>query len=136
MNEYYKNKKDHTFVKKGWGYELWMDNREQYCGKILGIDKDKKFSMHYHRLKTETFYVCCGEIELLYYQNIDIDKLVTDWENIYNIEEINKINLVSGESFHIPIGMRHSVKAFMDSKIIETSTQHFEEDSYRILKGD
>jgi hypothetical protein len=43
------------FVKKGWGSELWLVNGDLYCGKILRFNKGKKCSLHYHKLKTETF---------------------------------------------------------------------------------
>jgi quercetin dioxygenase-like cupin family protein len=41
-----------------------------------------------------------------------------------------------GSSFHVPVGLRHQVIALEDSNLFEFSTQHFEEDSYRIVKGD
>ena len=41
-----------------------------------------------------------------------------------------------GNSFHIPVGLRHQIIALEDSNLFEFSTQHFEEDSYRIVKGD
>ena len=28
------------FVPKGWGHELWIVNKEEYCGKLLFIKKD------------------------------------------------------------------------------------------------
>jgi quercetin dioxygenase-like cupin family protein len=46
------------------------------------------------------------------------------------------ITLSRGDSFHIPVGMIHQFSALKDSEIIEISTQHFDEDSYRIEKGD
>ena len=36
------------YVPKGWGYEKWIANSEDYCGKLLYIVKDKKCSWHYH----------------------------------------------------------------------------------------
>ena len=59
---------------KGWGYELWIVNNKNYCGKILHFNKDKKCSWHYHKLKHETFYVQQGTIELLHGWNDDINK--------------------------------------------------------------
>ena len=44
-----------TKVQKAWGYELWVHNDSQYCGKLLVFaEKGDKFSMHYHMLKNET----------------------------------------------------------------------------------
>ena len=39
---------------KGWGSEKWIHNDEDYCGKELILFKDKKCSIHYHRIKKET----------------------------------------------------------------------------------
>ena len=45
------------FVPKGWGYEHWIVNKEDYCGKLLFFKKGKRCSWHYHKLKDETFHV-------------------------------------------------------------------------------
>ena len=50
-----------TRVEKGWGHELWIHNSPMYCGKLLVFNANKKFSMHYHKLKHETWYVNKGE---------------------------------------------------------------------------
>ena len=51
------------FVPKGWGYEKWIVNNEEYCGKLLFLAKDKKCSWHFHKLKDEVFYVQSGKIK-------------------------------------------------------------------------
>jgi len=107
--------------KKGWGYENWLVNNELYCGKILHFNKGKKCSLHYHKIKDETFYILKGTINLYVVEGIDI---------------IKKHVLGEGDTFHITPGMCHSVEAMCDSDIIEISTQHFESDSYRIIRGD
>ena len=28
------------FVSKGWGHELWIVNKEEYCGKLLYLVKE------------------------------------------------------------------------------------------------
>lgn len=109
--------------KKGWGYEKWIVNKPQYCGKLLFIEKNKKVSWHYHILKDETFYVQSGKMELLY-----------SYED--NIEKANYMTLFPGDSFHVPVNMRHRMIALEDTELFEFSTQHFEEDSYRLIKGD
>ena len=38
---YSKNKGRH-FVSKGWGFEDWIVNKEEYCGKLLFIKKGKR----------------------------------------------------------------------------------------------
>ncbi len=56
---------------KVWGHELWIINHDAYCGKLLVFNKDKKFSMHYHLIKEESWYVAEGEFE---YSWIDTEK--------------------------------------------------------------
>jgi mannose-6-phosphate isomerase-like protein (cupin superfamily) len=113
----------HHVVPKGWGYELWIVNNEKYCGKILHLNAGKKFSWHYHILKDETFYIRSGRIKLLYGWDEDINKAV-------------ELTLGPDSSFHIPPKLIHQIIALEDSDVFEFSTQHFDEDSYRILKGD
>ena len=51
-------------VEKKWGYELWIHNDNQYCGKLLVFTQSgNKFSMHYHMLKNETWYVQKGAFQ-------------------------------------------------------------------------
>jgi len=113
------------FVSKGWGYEDWLVNKEDYCGKMLFFKKGKKCSWHYHKLKDETFYVQSGKIEMTYGFSDDMGS-----------EKSRKIVLESGDTFYIPIGLRHQAKAILDSNVFEFSTTHFDDDSYRLIKGD
>ena len=57
---------DIKFVPKGWGFEKWIVNCEQYCGKLLYIAKGRKCSWHYHNKKDEDFYVQSGKIKIKY----------------------------------------------------------------------
>lgn len=111
------------FHSKGWGFEKWIVNNEQYCGKILYFVKGKKCSWHYHKIKDEVFYVQSGKILLKYY---DEDDIVFAHETILN----------KGDRFHVYRGLRHQMIALEDTELFEFSTQHFEDDSYRIIKGD
>ena len=108
---------------KGWGYEKWIVNKDEYCGKLLHIIKGKKCSWHYHKLKDETFYLQEGKI-LLKYSDED------------NIEESKELILERGDKFHVYRGLRHQMFALEDTELFEFSTQHFDDDSYRIIKGD
>jgi mannose-6-phosphate isomerase-like protein (cupin superfamily) len=117
---------DFTFPeihRKGWGYELWLVNGEKYCGKILHFNEGKKCSFHYHKLKTEHFYIQKGSFILR-----------LGWSDFYEKSEERLIN--NGLVIEIPVGLRHQMIALEDSDIVEISTQHFEDDSYRIVKGD
>ena len=120
----YKNL-NRNFVSKGWGYEDWLVNKEEYCGKMLFFKKGKRCSWHYHKLKDETFYVQSGKIEMTYGFNDDIES-----------DKAHKAILEAGDTFYIPIGLKHQAKALLDSNVFEFSTTHFDEDSYRIIKGD
>ena len=53
-------------VDKGWGYEKWIVNKPQYCGKLLWFEGGKKCSFHYHVKKDETFYLQSGELIVRY----------------------------------------------------------------------
>ena len=108
---------------KGWGYEKWIVNNDLYCGKILFFERGKKCSWHYHKVKDETFYVQSGEILLRYGEHDDLERSKT-------------INLKSGAKFYVPPGLRHQMTGITDTELFEFSTQHFEDDSYRVIRGD
>ena len=110
-------------VPKGWGFEKWIVNNEKYCGKILYLVKDRKCSWHYHKIKDETFYVQSGKIELRY-----------GWHEEIHLS--TSVVLNKGDHFHIPIGLKHQMYAIEDTELFEFSTQHFDEDSIRLEKGD
>jgi quercetin dioxygenase-like cupin family protein len=42
----------------------------------------------------------------------------------------------TGEAFHVYRGLRHQMEALEDSELFEFSTEHFDEDSHRVIKGD
>lgn len=111
------------FVEKGWGSELWIVNKPEYCGKLLIMNKGARCSWHYHVLKDEVFYLQSGKILIKYSEENDI---TTAKELILN----------PGENFHVYRGLRHRMIALKDSELFEFSTQHFDSDSYRIEKGD
>ena len=111
------------YHKKGWGYELWIHNDEKYCGKLLYFNKGKRCSYHYHELKHETFYLQSGKLLLRHSFNDQIEDAV-------------EILLTPGDTFEVIPLLRHQMEALEDSELMEFSTQHFESDSHRILKGD
>ena len=111
------------FASKGWGFEKWIVNCEEYCGKLLYFVKGKKCSWHYHKLKDEVFYVQSGQIVVWYSDQDDIDKA-------------HSVILKKGDNFHVYRGLRHRMLALEDTELFEFSTQHFDTDSYRIQKGD
>lgn len=112
-----------TLVPKGWGFEKWITNNDLYCGKLLYFVKGKKCSWHYHKLKDEVFYIQSGKLLVRY--GFDTDKTVA-----------NEILLERGDSFHVKPYLIHQMTALEDTEMFEFSTQHFDEDSYRVEKGD
>lgn len=111
------------FHPKGWGHEEWIANSSLYCGKILKFDKGKRCSWHYHKIKDEVFYLLSGKMEL---------KVSED----DSLEAAQTLTLEKGDIFHVKTGLRHQMIALDDTELLEISTQHFEEDSIRIIKGD
>ena len=44
--------------------------------------------------------------------------------------------LKPGDKFYVYPGLRHQMQARTDTELFEFSTQHFDEDSYRVEAGD
>jgi len=110
-------------VPKGWGFERWIVNCEQYCGKLLFFEKGKRCSWHFHKIKDEVFYLQSG-------------KMIVKYSNEDDLENAEELVLNAGDNFHIYTGLRHQMIALEDSELFEFSTQHFDSDSHRIVKGD
>ena len=58
---------------KGWGREVWLANNELYCGKILEINKGKRCSLHFHKLKTESFFLRAGRLRVTIKESPDVE---------------------------------------------------------------
>ena len=110
-------------VQKGWGHEKWIVNKEEYCGKLLFFEKGKRCSWHYHKLKDEVFYLQSGRMIVRYGEDD-------------NIEKAEELILEPGMNFYVYPGLRHQMEALENSELFEFSTEHFDDDSYRIIKGD
>lgn len=108
-------------VPKGWGKEIIFVNNDEYCGKILCFEKGKRFSMHYHVLKKETWYVAKGRFILSWIE--------TETGVMHN-EYLNVGDVITNER-----GEAHQLEALEDSDVFEVSTKHYDNDSYRIWKG-
>jgi mannose-6-phosphate isomerase-like protein (cupin superfamily) len=112
---------DGCHIKKGWGKEIVIINNELYCGKILVFKSGYQFSMHFHIIKQETWYVNKGKFQFRWINTEDAS--------------IHSMELNVGEVVTIPRGMPHQLEALEDGEIFEISTQHFDSDSYRVWKG-
>lgn len=108
---------------KGWGREIWIANNALYCGKILEIAKGKRCSLHFHKLKTESFYLRAGRLRVRVKESAEAGA-------------IREFELHEGQCMDVPLGLVHQMEALEDSELYEFSTQHFDSDSHRIEKGD
>jgi mannose-6-phosphate isomerase-like protein (cupin superfamily) len=110
-------------VEKLWGYELWIHNEKDYCGKILVFtNSGNHFSMHYHMIKKETWYIQRGSFRF-------------DWIDIDGGGR-RDTQLTEGDVIEIERGLPHQLTALTpNATVFEVSTQHFDEDSYRIYRN-
>ncbi len=107
---------------KGWGYEIWIHNSADYCGKILVLEKGKQCSLHHHIEKKETFYIQSGKLLM---------RLVEE------SGEESSFEMSKGDVLEICPGLKHQFTGIADiTEIMEFSTEHFESDSIRTEKGD
>ena len=107
---------------KVWGYEEWIVN-ESYCGKKLCLRRGKRCSLHYHRDKDETFYIVSGKV----YMEIG-GPAVSVGPRVIEI-------MGPGDSVRIHQETVHRFSGIEDSVIIEFSTHHEDDDSYRIERS-
>jgi mannose-6-phosphate isomerase-like protein (cupin superfamily) len=110
-------------VPKGWGREVWIANNELYCGKILEIKKGKRCSLHYHRIKNETFFLRSG-------------RMLVRVKEAAEAGVLEEFEMAPGDCMDVPTGLVHQMEALEDCELYEFSTQHFESDSHRLIKGD
>ena len=104
-------------VPKLWGRELWITNNDLYCGKILELTRAFRCSMHYHKDKTETFYLLKG----LVFMEVDGKEYFMGGEG--------KKNADIEDTIYIEPGVKHRFTGLEDSRILEISTHHEDRDS-------
>ena len=110
------------FVEKGWGSELIWATNDKYCGKLLKFNEGAKFSMHFHAIKDETWYVLSGKFEVKYIQTKDASM---------RNEILNQGDVWRNEPLE-----PHQLICLEEGTIIEVSTPDSVEDNYRVLPGD
>ena len=92
-----------------WGYELWIENNEKYCNKLLILHKGFESSWHYHERKDETFVVLEGQVSLTYANGLDAPA--------------KTIVLNKGDKFRLKPGVVHTFKSLTPrSTVMEIST--------------
>lgn len=104
---------DSILVKpKPWGREIWFAWTNKYAGKILEIEKGRRFSLQYHNKKTETQLVIEGKIKFTFGK--DPKKLKT-------------IIVEKGDKIDIPAKFIHRVEALQKTIIFEVSTPELDD---------
>lgn len=109
---------------KTWGAEFWIVNKPEYCGKILFVHPENSGSIHYHKVKDETFHVLRGNVFIDLFERIGQDTLTRVARHAMN----------PGMTLHIPPHTIHRITCAspVSAEVLEISTQHVESDSYRI----
>src|SRR6266852_9249614 len=90
-------------VPKGWGREVWIANGDRYCGKILEISKGRKCSLHFHKLKDESFYLRAGRLKVRVMESA-------------GATEMEEFILEAGLWMEIPVGLVHEVDGIEDGE--------------------
>jgi mannose-6-phosphate isomerase-like protein (cupin superfamily) len=109
-------------VPKGWGSEFIWATNDKYCGKFMNFETGRKFSMHFHKDKEETWYIQSGKFIV---RHID-----TKDASVYEVE------LNQGDTWHNTPCMPHQLECIEAGTVIEVSTPDSVEDNYRVGKGD
>ena len=92
-----------------WGYDLWIENNEKYCSKLLILHKGFESSWHYHERKDETFVILEGQVSLTYANGINATA--------------QTIILNKGDKFRLKPGVVHTFKSLAPKSIVmEVST--------------
>lgn len=92
-----------------------------YCAKMLYLGNELPSSLHYHKIKKETFCVLFGEVGVSIYDDQAVD-------------EIYHINILKpGDKLTIEPGTKHQFRALNNEPalILEASTYHDDSDTYR-----
>ncbi len=100
-------KVEQKVVDKPWGQEIWLVHNDKYALKILKITKGHRFSLQYHEVKEETWYITKGKLLLTFGEE--------------------KLEIGVGEVIHVPPKTVHRLEALEDSEFIEVSTPELDD---------
>jgi len=109
--------------------------------------------MHRHKLKEETFFCRTGKLLVVHSEeDCVVDGKVAiesycppkylsrerHWldATLDGVPTATMTVLEPGDVFHVPIGLHHAMLGLLDTELFEFSTEHFDSDSIRTLKGD
>ena len=104
---------------------LYRLQKDSWLSPVVGCDFVNIFifwHLHYHIKKKETWYINKGKFKL-------------KWIDTKNGSSYNEF-LEVGDVITNEIGEPHQLEALEDSEVFEVSTRHYDDDSYRIWKGD
>ena len=115
-------------VPKEWGYEYWIVNTPQYCGKLLVMGEGWASSLHCHQVKDETMLILDGSAVM-----------ETKPNGLDGPSEYTMMRAEERTSIRIPPGLYHRLMTSVgfDCVIAEFSTSHDEDDVTRaeVSKG-
>ena len=113
-------------VSKDWGYEYWVVNTPQYCGKLLVMSEGWQSSLHCHTIKDETMLILDGTA-VMELKPTGID----------GPSEFIMMRATERTSVRIPPGTIHRLMTSIgtDAVIAEFSTTHSDEDVTRFTES-
>lgn len=109
-------------IEKGWGHEQVWARNINYCGKNLIFKEGKRFSMHFHKNKDETWFIQSGTFRLL-------------WIDTHNAA-VHEKTLYPGDTWRNPPLMPHQLICLEAGTVVEVSTFDDVLDNYRVRPGD
>lgn len=128
MNLHTTSKNDRTLTIKVWGSEEEIVNNQKYCGKLLAVNKGWQSSVHYHKIKHETFLALVGCLWL------------EMWEKEADVKTVNPTRMLlrgwARDAVEIPPNTPHRfLGEIEDALVVEFSTTHSEEDVVRLTES-
>lgn len=97
---------------KDWGTELLVAHTPFYTGKVLYMNCGHSGPLQYHERKDETFFLFSGRALVQYYDDDGVN---------------NFVEMLPGQSYHVPPGAVHRVEALEDCVFFEASTPVFDD---------
>lgn len=99
-------------VDKPWGHEVIWAHTDRYVGKILHVRAGEALSVQMHRKKDETLFLLKGRLRFLVGPSP---------------EELEEVQLETGDSIRIEPGTVHAMEAVTDCDVLEASTDHLDD---------
>ncbi len=112
-------------VEKLWGSETWLNNDEDFCAKLLFLNKGFQCSLHFHPRKREIFICVAGKVKL---------EVMPFYRNYVDSFDVTKtIYLQPYQHFMLEPGIPHRFTAITPTAVIvEASTKHSDDDVVRL----